>query len=89
MHILDAFLDHEFTFFDLLVNGFQLGFQCGEVVGCEQADGFEHSGVGDVAQHVEFGQMQIHLAVAPYREAFYFFRSDSIFLLPEFQDAGL
>jgi hypothetical protein len=45
--------------------------------------------VGDVAQHVEFGQVQVHLAVAPNRETLYFFRSDSIFLLPEFQNAGL
>ena len=38
-----------------------------------------------IAQHIIFRQVEVHFPVPPNGESFYFFRSNRIFFLPEFQ----
>jgi hypothetical protein len=41
----------------------------------------------NVAEYIEFGEMEVHFTVFANRKFFNFLRGNRIFLLPEFQDA--
>ena len=83
MDVLHIVLDTEFAGFHLLIYGFQFALHVGEFGRGEQPDGFEHPGVGQRTEHVRFGQVHVHLAVATDGETIDFGRCAVVFL-PEF-----
>ena len=62
---------------------FQFGKQGVELTLLQQPDAFEHGDMGHRAQHVIFGEVEIHLAVTAYGKPFYLLVDFKV-LLPEF-----
>ena len=83
MYVLNAVLNDKLTALCRLVDVPQRRQQLRQFVLAYQPDAFKHGDVSHGAQHVVFGQIEVHLAVAAHGEALYLF-VDLVILIPKF-----
>ncbi len=81
--ILHIGFDNELTFLALAVDAAQGVEELRQFIVAEESDALEHGDVGHGAQHVVFGEVEVHLAVAANGEALYLFVDFKV-LFPEF-----
>ena len=70
VNVFHAVVDDKLSAFADAVDVFQFGEQRRELFLLEQSDAFEHGDVSHGAEYVVFGEIEVHLAVASYGEAF-------------------
>lgn len=83
VNVLDAFLDREFSFGDFAVYRLEPALYGVQILFAEQPDRVQHAGVSQRAEHVGFGQVQVHFAVSSDRKALDL-PVDVIAFLPQF-----
>ena len=83
VNVLDAFLDREFSFGDFAVYRLESALYGVQILFAEQPDRVQHAGVSQRAEHVGFGQVQVHFAVSSDRKALDL-PVDVIAFLPQF-----
>lgn len=83
MDIFHVFFYHELTILAELVDVLQLCEELRQLVSCQQTDALKHRDMCHGSEHVIFGEVEVHLAVAANGEPFYLFVDFKV-LFPEF-----
>ena len=83
MHVLHAVFNDEAPRCRLVVEGFQFGEQQRQFVVGNEVNAVQHAHVGNGAQNVVGGEIEVEFAVVSYGEAVNFF-SDLYVFFPEF-----
>ncbi len=71
MDILDILLDGELTILAELVYVAELSEKFRQLVFLKESDALKHGDVSHGAEHVIFGEIHVHLAIAAYRKPLY------------------
>ena len=79
MYVFHSFFYLKLTHVSLVIYLFEFGEQDLELFFCQQVDRLEHGDVGHGAEHVIFGEVEVHLTVPAYGEFLYLLSHGDIF----------